>query len=273
LRSDRALGYTILLIVTVFLALPVFFMVVASLKLDPEYMTYPIKVFPARPQWGNYAAVFRLTPFVTIALRTFLVGLVSATLTTVSSSLGGYAFARYRVPGSTQLFSLVIAMIIIPGIIILIPQFILYARLRLTNTYWPWVLTGIAGSPLYIFMFRQFFLGFPGELEEAAEVDGSGPLRIYAQIFMPNSKPVIATVMIFTFHWVWSDYLTPLLLLDSSKTLLSVAMATAFRNPQGIDYKTISLAANVIYILPLVAIFFLAQKHILQGVVTSGLKG
>jgi ABC-type glycerol-3-phosphate transport system permease component len=248
-------------------------MVVASLKVDPEYMTYPIRVFPSVPQWSNYVAVFALTPFVKVAARTMFLGIAVAILTTISSSLAGYAFARYRVPGSSQLFSIVIAMLIVPGIVILIPQFILYSRLRLTNTYWPWILGAASGSSFYIFMFRQFFLGFPGELEEAAEVDGCNPLRIYAQIFMPNSKPVIATVMIFAFNYVWGDYLMPLIMLDATKTLLGVAMATAFRNPQGFDYKTISLAANVIYVLPLVVLFFLAQKHILKGVITSGLKG
>jgi ABC-type glycerol-3-phosphate transport system permease component len=272
-QLNRSLGYAILIGVTAFLALPVFFMVVASLKVDPEYMTYPIRVFPSVPQWSNYVAVFALTPFVKVAARTMFLGIAVAILTTISSSLAGYAFARYRVPGSSQLFSIVIAMLIVPGIVILIPQFILYSRLRLTNTYWPWILGAASGSSFYIFMFRQFFLGFPGELEEAAEVDGCNPLRIYAQIFMPNSKPVIATVMIFAFNYVWGDYLMPLIMLDATKTLLGVAMATAFRNPQGFDYKTISLAANVIYVLPLVVLFFLAQKHILKGVITSGLKG
>jgi ABC-type glycerol-3-phosphate transport system permease component len=122
-------------------------------------------------------------------------------------------------------------------------------------------------------MFRQFFLGFPKEIEEAAEVDGCGPFRIFWQIFLPNSKPVIATVMIFAFNGVWGDYLTPLIYLNFNKTLLGVALAGAFKDPVGNELKTISLAASVIYIIPMVVIFFFAQKNILQGVVTSGLKG
>jgi multiple sugar transport system permease protein len=116
-------------------------------------------------------------------------------------------------------------------------------------------------------------MNFPKELEEAAEVDGCNPFRIYWQIFMPNAKPIIATVIIFAFNGVWSDYLMPLIYLNDNKTLLGVAMAKAFRDPNGNDLKTISMAANVIYVLPLIVVFFFAQKHILKGAVTSGLKG
>ena len=272
-RFGRFTGYTILIATTIMLALPVFFLLVASFKQDSEYMTYPIQILAKVPQWSNYKAVFTMTPFVKIATRTGLLGISVAVLTTISSSLAGYAFARYRVPGSSRLFSIVIALLIVPGIVILIPQFVLFARLKLTNTYWPWILGAIVGNPYYIFFFRQFFLNFPKELEEAAEVDGCGPFRIYWQIFMPNAKPVIATVMIFAFNGVWADYLMLLIYLSANKTLLGVAMATAFRNPNGNDLKTISMAANVIYVLPLIVVFFFAQKHILKGVVTTGLKG
>jgi ABC-type glycerol-3-phosphate transport system permease component len=272
-RFNRFMGYSVLILVTVFLAAPVFFMLVASVKVDAEYMTYPITVFPSVPQWENYRLVFSMTPFAKIALRTGMLAISTAVITTFISSMCGYAFARYRVPGSSRLFSVVISLLIVPGIVLLIPQFILFARLKLTNTYWPWYLGALTGSPFFIFMFRQFFLGFPIEIEEAAEVDGCGPFRIFWQIFLPNSKPVIATVMIFAFNGVWGDYLTPLIYLSVNKTLLGVALAGAFKNPQGADLKTVSLAASVIYILPMIVIFFFAQKSILQGVVTSGLKG
>lgn len=272
-RVNRSFGYSILIITSLILIAPVFFMVVSSFKLDAEYMTYPIRIFPKEIQWGNYQLVFTMTPFTKIALRTGLLAVSTAAINAIISSMVGYAFARYNVPGSKRLFGIVIAMLIVPFIVILIPQFILYAKLKLTNTYWPWFLGALGGSPFYIFMFRQFFLGFPKELEEAAEVDGCGPFRIYWQIFLPNSKPVFATVMIFAVIGVWGDYLTPLLYLSTSKTLLGVALASAFKNPQGADLKTVSLAATTIYIIPLIIVFFLAQKHILKGVVTSGLKG
>ena len=272
-RFGRVFGYSLLILTSLFLISPVFFMTVASFKLDSEYMAYPIVVFPEIWHWENYGLVFSMTPFAQIALRTGVLAVGTATINAMISSLVGYAFARYNVKGSGPLFGVVVAMLIVPFIVILIPQFIIYARLKLTNTYWPWILGALGGTPFYIFMFRQFFLGFPRELEEAAEVDGCGPFRIFLQIFLPNAKPVFATVMIFAIIGVWGDYLTPLIYLSVSKTLLGVALATAFRNPQGIDLKTVSLAASVIYILPLIVVFFFGQKYILQGVVTSGLKG
>jgi multiple sugar transport system permease protein len=155
----------------------------------------------------------------------------------------------------------------------LIPQFLVYARLKLTDTYWPWILGSIGGAPYYIFLFRQFFLTFPKELEEAAEVDGCNAFRIFYQIFLPNAKAVIAVVMFFAFLAVWGDYLTPLIYLTDKHQLLGVKLAQGFKNPKGIVLQTISLAANVYYILPMVIVFFLAQKNILKGVITSGLKG
>jgi multiple sugar transport system permease protein len=272
-RLGRVFGYAMLILTSLFLISPVFFMSIASFKLDEEYMKYPIVVFPEIWHWENYSTIFELTPFAQIALRTGLLAVGTAALTALVSSLVGYAFARYNVPGSSQLFGIVVAMLIVPFIVILIPQFMIYARLKLTNTYWPWILGALGGTPFYIFMFRQFFLGFPRELEEAAEVDGCGPFRIFLQIFLPNAKPVIATVMIFAIIGVWGDYLTPSIYLSANKTLLGVALATAFKDPAGNSMQTVSLAASVLYIIPLILVFFFGQKYILQGVVTSGLKG
>lgn len=272
-RVNRFLGYFILIFVTVLITIPVAGLISSSLKKDPEVMAYPIQILPKVPQWDNYTKVFEMTPFAQVAFRTFALALVTSILGTFVSSMVGFAFARYNVPGSKQLFSIIIALLIVPGIVTLIPQFLVYARLKLTGTYWPWILGALHGSPYFIFMFRQFFLSFPKELEEAAEVDGCTPLRIFLQIFLPNAKPVIATAMFFAFLGVWGDYLTPLIYLNDNNTLLGVKMATGFKNPQGITLTTISMAANVLYIFPMVVVFFIAQKNILKGVVTSGLKG
>ncbi len=272
-QISLALGYTVLTLIGLFLFMPIFWLLVNALKVDSEFFTYPVHLFPAVPQWANYTKIFTMTNFLPVASRTAALAISTAMISTFVSAMGGFAFSRYQVKGSKQLFSIVIALMIVPGIVLLIPQFILYARLHLTNTYWPWILGAMGGSSFGIFMFRQFFLGFPKELEEAAEVDGCGPLRMFLQIFLPNAKPVIATSLIFGFNGVWGDYLTPIMYLNNEKTLLPVVITNAFRNPQGYPYQTITLAANVVYILPLIVVFFIAQKQILRGVVTSGLKG
>ena len=185
----------------------------------------------------------------------------------------GFAFARYQVPGSKRLYSIVIAMMFVPGMVLMIPQFMIFARLHLTNTYWPWIIWSFFPGSMGIFLFRQFFMNFPRELEEAAEMDGAGPWRIFIQIFLPNAKPVLAISAIWNFSWVWSDYITPLLFLSNDKTLLPVALQQAFLRPSGQAYLTLTLAANIIYMLPLIIAFFAAQNFILKGVVTTGIKG
>jgi ABC-type glycerol-3-phosphate transport system permease component len=272
-RVGRVTGYTILILTSLFLFMPIFWLLVASLKVDAEYMTWPIQWFPAKVQWVNYANIFKMTPFAQIAGRTFGIGITVAVIRTFVDAMVGFAFARYKVPGSGKLFSILVATMLVPWIVYLIPTFLIYSYLHLTNTYWPWYISAMAGDAFGIFLFRQFFMNFPQELEEAAEVDGAGPWRIFLQIFLPNAKPVLAVSMILGFQNVWSDYLTPLLYLNFDKTFLAVALQFAFRNPMGYEYKTLTLAANVIYMLPLIIAFFMAQKYILKGIVTSGLKG
>jgi multiple sugar transport system permease protein len=270
---NRFLGYTILILVTILITIPVIGLVFGSLKLDSEVMAYPIVIIPKVPQWSNYSQVFVLTDFLNVALRTFALAAGTTVIAVIVNSMVGFAFSRYHVPGSKALFSIIIALLIVPGIVTLIPQFLVFARLKMTGTYWPWILGAMSGSPFFIFLFRQFFSTFPRELEEAAEVDGCNPFRIYAQIFMPNAQPIIAVAAFFLFGNVWGNYLEALIYLRQSNTLLGVIMATGFKNPHGVTYTTISMAANVYYILPMLIVFFIAQKNILKGVITSGLKG
>lgn len=273
-RFARITGYIVLITVALVLMAPIFFMIVTSFKPEEEYFTFPVHVFPSEWMFSNYVDIFAITPFGRIAAQTAGLALVVVVLNVLVSSMVGFAFARYRdIKANERLFTVVVALLIVPMIVIVIPQFILYSKLRLTNTYWPWILGAAGGSSFFIFLFRQFFLGFPRELEEAAEIDGCSAFRIYWQIFLPNAKAAMATVAIFSFIGVWGDYFNSLIYLNGKKILLGHAMAFAFKNPQGFEINTVSLAGGVLYIIPLIIIFFLFQKNILQGVVTSGLKG
>ncbi len=271
----RLVSYGILILIACLLMLPVGWFLLTSIKTNLEYLSYPIRVLPAVPQWSNYVKVFTTGgfSFAKYAGNSLFLALAYSILCTSTSAMAGFAFARFRVPGSDKLFSLVIAVLILPAIVITIPQFVVFSRLRLTNTYWPWILWGLTTSPVQVFMFRQFFLSFPRELEDAAEVDGCSPFRIFRQVFLPNAKPVLATSFIFNFNWVWGDYFHPLIYLSDANTTLAVKLATSYLDPKGNALYTITLAAAAIYTLPLVIMFFLAQRHILRGVVTSGLKG
>ncbi len=272
-KLNRRLIYVALIIVLILLLAPVGWLMVSSLKKTSELLAYPITFLPKAPQWDNYALVFTRMPFLQVALRTMVLAATAGTVQVFTSAMCGYAFARFPGRGNRIFFPFVVALLILPGIVTLIPQFVMYSRLHLTNTYIPWYLAAIGGSAYFIFMFRQFFYGFPKELEEAAEIDGSGPLRVFLQIFLPNAKPVLATAFIFALTGIWGDYLTPVLYLSENNTLLAVKMASSYLDPKGHALPTVTLAANVVFMIPLVMLFFLGQKYIMRGVVTSGLKG
>lgn len=266
-------SYGVLILVTILISSPVVWLLITSLKIPIEYLSYPIQFLPKVPQWDNYAQVFTLMPFWRYAWQTFRLAMSFSILCVITSSMAGFAFARIPVPGRNRLFSIIVALIIIPAIVTVIPQFIVFAKLRLTNTYWPWILWGLTASPFHIFLFRQFFAGVPKELEDAAEVDGCSLLRTYWQVFLPNAKPVLATSFIFNFSWVWGDYFAPIIYLNDAKTTLAVKLSIAYVDPQNNPLVTVTLAACAVYMLPLVIAFFLGQKHIIQGALTSGLKG
>ena len=259
--------YVALILVAGVLLIPVVWLLITALKANTEYLSYPIKFFPSVARWDNYVEVF--TPafyFLPHAWMTLFLATVFSTLTVITSSLCGYGFARYRdVAANSKLFTLIVAMIIVPSIVTIIPSFMIFAKVSLTGTYWPWVLWGLAGSPYHIFLFRQFFLTFPKELEDAAEVDGCTPLGTFWRIFLPNAKAALATSFILNFIGVWGDWITPRIFLKNSNTTLGVLVNTIFTNPQGQLLTTLTIAGIVIYTLPVVLIFFIGQRYILKG--------
>jgi len=273
-RIRLAISYGVLLTVTFLLMMPVIWMLLGSLKTDDELTGYPVQVFPAEAQWRNYEDALTIIPFGSYLANSLKLALVYSILTVITSSMAGFAFARIPARGRGKLFGIVVALLMVPYIVYVIPQFVIFTKvLGLYDTYWPWVLWGLAGSPFHIFLFRQFFAAFPKELEDAAEVDGCGSFRVYWQIFLPNAKPAIAVSFIFNFVYVWSDYLNPTIYLTSDKTTLAAALGSSYADPRGNVLMSITLAGSVLYALPLVVMFFLAQKQVMQGVVTSGLKG
>ncbi len=273
LAVRRALLYTIFLLLTLAFIAPILWLILTSLKTQAEYTKYPIVIFPPNPRWGNYYTAIFEYPFLKHAWNSLVIAVPSTVLTVLSSALAGFAFARHNAPFKRVLFVLVLSMMMVPRMVTVIPTFILFARLHLTNTYWPWFLWGIAGSPFHIFLFRQFFAAIPKELEDAAEVDGASRFRIFWQIFLPLSGPAIATAAIFHFQWVWGDWFTPKIFLSQEKTTLSVFLSSAYKDPQGYALEPLSMAAILVYLLPMLVIFLLGQRYIVQGIVTSGLKG
>jgi multiple sugar transport system permease protein len=269
-RLRASVVYVVLLAAAAIFLLPVFWTISSSFKTLPEFASGVL--FPAKPDGTNYQQALTLIDFFKFTGNSLVLGVLFTGLVVFSSALAGYGFARHPAPGRNALFLLVLATMMVPPFVTFVPQFVLFSRLELTNTYWPWILWGLAGSPFHIFLFRQFFANFPRELEDAAEVDGCGSLRIFSSIFLPNAGPAIAASAIFAFTWVWGDYLFPILLLSQDNTTLAVAMANGYRDPFGNPYMTVTMAGVALYSLPLILVFFFAQRLIIQGIVTTGLR-
>jgi ABC-type glycerol-3-phosphate transport system permease component len=267
------IAYLFITAVALLLSGPMFYMLLASFKAETE-LTASLNPFPTVWRVQNYVdAVTLQSMFPRYVVNSLLLATATGLLNTFSSAMAGYAFARLAVPGRRSLFGLVRTMLMLPAMALTIPQYLLYARLGFIDTYWPWIVGGMTGSAYSIFLFRQFFLGFPKELEDAAEVDGAGGFRTFLQIFIPNSLPALATVFIFSWSGVWGNWLTPQLYLIHDEKQLIAARLSAYTDQYGNPLVAPRMAAAVLYALPLIIMFFLAQKYILKGVVTSGLKG
>jgi len=283
MRRDRVrkqwrlvLSYALLYFTVAVMAAPVVWMILSSLKSEPEFTQYPPIILADPIRWDNYWSALTWIPFFRYTWNSTFLATMFATFTVTTSAMVGFAFARLEAPGKAKLFAIVVSLLMVPSIVTIIPQFVIFARLGLTNSYWPWFLWGIAASPFHIFLFRQFFTAIPRDLEDAAEVDGAGPFRVFWQIFLPNAKPALATSFILNFVGVWGDWVAPVIYLDDVKTTLAVKLATpTYTNPGDVSghiFVTITLAAAVIYTIPPVIMFFIAQKNIMEGVVTTGLK-
>ncbi|WP_207312392.1 carbohydrate ABC transporter permease [Lentzea alba] len=252
---------------------PFAWLVLAALKTKAEWVSIPTKILPETPQWGNFVQAFTEINFPAYLGNSLFLSFMFATIVTFSSAAVGFGFARLRGRGKRPLFVLVLATMMLPQILTLIPTYVLFARMGLVNTYWPWVMWALGASPFFVFLFRQFFAAIPAELEEAAIIDGCGYGRIFLQIFLPLSRPVLLTSFLLSFTWTWGDYIAPALFLDPDQTTLSVAIAAFYLDPHGNPDATVQAAAAAMYVVPVLVIFLFGQRYFIRGVVSSGVKG
>jgi multiple sugar transport system permease protein len=271
-ERKNKVAFLILLVVCAILFLPVLWLFLTALKSPQQLGSDPITWIPTPPQVQNFITATTALPFWAYAANSLFLSTVCGVLTTVSSALVGYGFARLNGKGKKVLFGILIAMMMTPPIITLIPTYLLFAKVGLVGTYWPWVLWGMAGAPYLIFLYRQFFAQLPRELEEAAILDGCGRLRIFVQIFLPLSKPVIITAFVLSFNGVWGDFIAPQLLLNQDNTTLAVAITGGYVNAAGFPVNNLLAAGAVLYVLPVLIMFFFVQRSYVNGFATSGMK-
>lgn len=266
--------YVLLLIGSALLMVPFFWMLSTSVKTLPEVQTWPIVWIPSKFIWANYPAVFQRTPFARYLLNSMTIATGGIIGTLIGSSLAGYGFARMRFPGRDFLFFLNLTTLMLPAWVVIVPHFMMFSYVGWLDTYLPFFVPAFFGNAYYIFFFRQWFLGIPRELEDAARIDGCSTFRIYAQIFLPLSKPVIATVGIFAFFYYWNDLIYPLVYLQSQMKFpvsLGLRMFQTANNAGVVDMPTM-MAASMMALLPCVLLFFFAQRLFVQGVVMTGVE-
>lgn len=274
-RTSLSAGwkYTVLMGLAILFVAPFIWLVLTSLKSIADLASYPIHWLPAIPQWNNFVQALTTINFGAYATNSLVLSTMYATLVTLSSSLVGFGFARLRGRGKFPMLIIMLSTMMLPSILTVIPTYVLFARLGLIDTYWPWALWGLSSSPFLTFLFRQFFTAIPSELEEAAILDGCSYFRIYRQIFLPLSLPVITTSFILSFTWTWGDYVAPSLFLSQDNTTLAVAMSAGYTDAHGNALTSVLAAGSILYVIPVMVLFSVLQRYFVRGIVTSGLKG
>ncbi|MGP4008334.1 carbohydrate ABC transporter permease [Streptomyces sp. 4N124] len=271
-RAKRLVLYTILVSVTGLFLGPFGWLILSGLKTQGELAASPVHWLPEAFQWHNFADAFNQIDFLGYARNSLVIALIYATLVTLSSAWVGFGFARLDAPGKKVLFGVLLGSMMLPQMVTLLPTYLIFAKVGMVDTYWPWVLWGLSAAPYLVFLFRQFFAGMPRELEEAAIVDGCGYASIFWRIFLPQSWPVLSASFIIAFTWTWGDYIAPQLLLSTDRTTLAVAVMTTYVSEAGTPVPELQAAASVMYVVPILLIFLVAQRGFVSGMSTSGLK-
>ncbi|MBM4018090.1 MAG: carbohydrate ABC transporter permease [Planctomycetes bacterium] len=288
-RLATILGQAALVLLSLVYATPFAWLVTTSLQPDAERSAVPPAFIPApaaaaeavqeatglhlayAPTAAHYENGLTRVPVLLFFRNTTLVAAMSVIGTILSSSLAAYGFSILRWRGRDAVFFVMLATMMLPGQVTMIPVFLIWRQFGLVDTFAPLVAPAFLGAPFFIFLFRQFFLTIPKDLIEAARMDGAGELRIWARIVMPLSTPAIATVGLFSFLGAWNDFLGPLIYLaDQSRYTLSLGLAM-FRTQYGSEYGQM-MAVAALMTVPVVILFFFAQKTFIQGIKTSGMK-
>lgn len=282
-QYKKPLSLNRLLLVILGIALSIIFLfpfawsISSSLKGPTEIFTIPPRLIPLEPRWFNYQRIFEIVPLTRFFQNTLIITLIVIAGTLISSTLVAYGFARFNFKGRNALFILVIGTLILPPDLTLVPRFILYNQLKWIDTWLPLTVPEFfAVNAFLVFLLRQFIMSIPRELDEAAEIDGAGPLRILWSVILPLIKPALATVAIFAFLGAWNSFIDPMIFLRTTELFpISVGLRFFQTGPDmgGEPREPLLLAASLLMSLPPIAVYLFAQRYYVQGIVMSGLKG
>lgn len=271
-RLKSVLPYALLILLSIVFLFPFLWLVMTSLKTPEEILKFPPTIFPEKVQWSNYQAAVEAIPFTKYMMNTFLICILNIIGQLLSAPLVAYSISRIPWKGRKIIFTIVVATMVLPAQVQMIPQYIIFTKLGWVNTIVPLTIGAFFGAPFFIFLLRQFLLGVPMELSEAAKIDGASEMRIYARIILPILKPALATVALFSFVWSYVDFMGPLIYLnDSAKWTITVGLQS-FQQDHGAQWEKL-MAASTIMAVPMILIYFFGQKYFMKsGSALTGFK-
>ena len=267
----RPLMHVVLLLGAGTMVVPFLWMVSTSFKSLPEVFTFPPTLFGRRLVWENYVRLLDRFPFGTFFLNSTKVTALITLGQLLTCSMGGFAFARLRFPMRDALFAIYLATLMIPFQVTVIPTFILMRYLGWIDTHYALIVPSLV-SPFGTFLLRQFFLTIPGELEDAAKIDGCTPFGVYWRIFVPLSKPALTTLAVFTFVWAWNDFFRPLIFINSLQQRTLPLGLASLQTMYATDWPVL-MAGSVVSVLPVLVLFAISQELLIKSITLSGLKG
>ena len=271
-RNINYFTYIILILGSFFMLMPLVWLVRSSFMELNQIFIFPPVWIPEPFTFENYPGVFEAVPFLKYFINTFTILIPSVIGILISCCMGAYAFSRLNWPYRDFIFAILMTTLMLPYAVTLIPTFLIWAKLGLVNTFWPLIIPKWFGAIFYIFLLRQFFLTIPKELDEAAKIDGANPLQILWHVILPLSRPALITVAIFAALAEWNDFLGPLIYLnnDEDYTLaIGLAQFTGLYHSQW----NLLMAASTMVVIPVIILFFFAQKHFIEGIALTGTKG
>jgi multiple sugar transport system permease protein len=270
----RTLMYVIVIVFSFTFALPLIWMVITALKDDPDIFRLPPVWIPNPIRWANFPEALTIVPFGMHLVNTLKIAVPVVVGTLISCALVAYGFGRIQFPGRDLFFFTCLATMMIPFQVRMIPLYITFRNMGWLNSYKPLIVPAFFGSPYHIFLLRQFFMSIPLELSDAARIDGCGELMIFWRIVLPLAKPGLAVVGLFTFMGSWDNFIGPLIYLNDAKLYpLSIALRgfqSEFWEKHLWQYM---MAASTATILPVVIIFYVAQRTLVEGITVTGIKG
>ncbi|HYN88419.1 MAG TPA: carbohydrate ABC transporter permease [Ardenticatenaceae bacterium] len=271
--AGRIAAIAVLLVAVLLALIPFLWMISTSLKTRAEVFAYPPILIPDEPRWENYVRVFQAFPFMRYAFNTAFIAVTVTFFHTLTSALAAYTFARLRFPGRDKLFLLYLATLMLPGLVTLIPTYIMMTDrfLGWVNTYWALIVPPSLGGVFSTFLLRQFFLSLPADLDDAALIDGASPVQIFARITLPLAKSALAIVAVLTFMARWNDFLWPLLMIQTPENQTLTLGLAAMQGRWGTRWPEL-MAGTLMSIIPILILLILFQRYFEEGVAVTGMK-